>query len=92
MDLQIAVDTASEQNPGVQVFAILEPLTAQLPAARRSPSPVQSHRLVRHLARQPELIGEGRSKDITNAVKRAAPSLRDLWSRDLGGDRDSGPA
>ena len=69
MDLQKAVDAASEQNPGVQVFAILEPLAA-------------------HLARQPELIGEGRSKDITKAVKRAAPSLRDLWSRDLGGDRD----
>lgn len=87
MDLQKAVDAESEQNPGVQVFAILEPLAAQGGATIALAG---SHRLVRHLARQPGLIGEGRSKDITNAVKRAAPSLRDLWSRDLGGDRDSG--
>ena len=85
MDLQKAVDAASEQNPGVQVFAILEPLAARGGA---TVALAGSHRLVRHLARQPELIGEGRSKDITKAVKRAAPSLRDLWSRDLGGDRD----
>ena len=85
MDLQIAVDAASEKNPGVQVFAILEPLADRGGATIALAG---SHRLVRHIARQPELIGEGRSKDITNAVKRAAPSLRDLWSRDLGGDRE----
>ena len=85
MDLQKAVDAESEQNPGVQVFAILEPLA---PRGGATIALAGSHRLVRHLARQPELIGEGRSKDITNAVKRAAPSLRDLWSRDLGGDRE----
>lgn len=85
MDLQIAVDAESEQNPGVQVFAILEPLAARGGATIALAG---SHRLVRHLARQPGLIGEGRSKDITRAVKRAAPSLRDLWSRNTGGDRE----
>lgn len=48
-----------------------------------------SHRLVRHLARQTEPIGEGRSKDVIRAVKRAATRLRDLWSRDLHGDREN---
>ena len=85
LDLQIAVDAASEKNPGIQVFAILEPLAARGGA---TVALAGSHRLVSHLARQPDLIGEGRSKDITNAVKRAAPNLRDLWSRDLGGNRE----
>ena len=86
MDLQIAVNAASEKNPGVQVFAILEPLAVRGGATIALAG---SHRLVRQLARQPELIGEGRSKDFTNAVKRAAPSLRDLWSRDLGENREN---
>ena len=85
LDLQASVDSGADLIPGVQVFAVLEPLAAQGGAT----VPLSgSHRLVRHLARQPGLIGEGRSKDITNAVKRAAPSLRDLWSRDLSGDRE----
>lgn len=85
MDLRNAVNAASDKNPGVQVFAVLEPLAAQGGA---TVALAGSHRLVRHLARQTGLIGEGRSKDITRAVKRAAPSLRDLWSSDPGGDRE----
>ena len=85
MDLQNAVNAVAGKNPGVQVFAILEPLAAQGGA---TVALAGSHRLVRHLARQPELIGEGRSKDITRAIKRAVPILRGLWSRDSGGDRE----
>ena len=85
LDLQASVNSEADLIPGVQVFAILEPLAARGGATVALSG---SHRLVRHLARQPELIGEGRSKDITKAVKRAAPDLRDLWSRDLGGDRE----
>lgn len=85
MDFRASESAVADKTTGVQVFAILEPL-----AARGGATVVLagSHRLVRHLARQPELIGSGRSKDITKAVKRAAPNLRDLWSRDLGGDRE----
>ncbi len=67
-----------------QVFAVLETLAAQGGATIALSG---SHRVVRHLARQPELIGEGRSKDIRKAVQRAAPDLRDLWSRDHDIDR-----
>lgn len=85
LDLQASVDSGADPIPSVQVFAVLEPLDAQGGATVALSG---SHRLVRHLARQPELIGEGRSKDITKAVKRAAPKLRDLWTRDLGGNRE----
>lgn len=85
MDLRDSVSSTVEKNPGVQVFAILEPLASKGGATMVLAG---SHRLVRHLARQPELIGEGRSRDITQAVKRAAPILRDLWSRDPDVDRE----
>ena len=86
MDLRDGVRSAAENNPGVQVFAVLEPLASQGGATMILSG---SHRLVRHLARDPQLIGTGRSADITKAVKRAAPNLRDLWSRDPGGDREA---
>lgn len=85
LDLQASVDSGADLIPGVQVFAVLEPLDAQGGATVALSG---SHRVIRHLAQQPELIGEGRSKDITKAVRRAAPKLRDLWSRNLGGDRE----
>lgn len=85
LDLQASVQSDADENPGVQVFAVLEPLAAQGGATIVLAG---SHRVVRHLAQQPEMIGEGRSRDITKAVKRAAPSLRDLWSRDLSADRE----
>ena len=85
LDLPASVDSGADRIPGVQVFAILEPLAAQGGATVVLSG---SHRVVRHLAQRPELIGEGRSRDISKAVKRAAPGLRDLWSRDPGGDRE----
>ena len=85
MDLLKAVQDGAETTPGVQVFAMLEPLAAQGGA---TVGLAGSHRLVRHLARQPELIGEGRSKDISKAVRRAAQILRDLWSHDSSSDRE----
>ena len=86
MDLQASVSVAADKTPGVQVFVVLEPLPARGGATIGLSG---SHRLVRHLARQPELIDEGRSKDISKAVRRAAPNLRDLWSHDSGGDREA---
>lgn len=86
LDLQASVQPEADENPGVQVFAVLEPLAAQGGATIVLAG---SHRIVRHLAQQPEMIGEGRSKDVTKAVKRAAPSLRDLWSRAPGVDREN---
>lgn len=85
LDLQASVDSRSDEMPGVQVFAVLEPLAAQGGATIALSG---SHRVVRHLAQQPELIGEGRSKDITKAVRKAVPDLRDLWSRDPDIDRE----
>lgn len=85
LDLLASVDSGADEMPGVQVFAVLEPLAAQCGATIALSG---SHRLVRHLAQQPEIIGEGRSKDITKAVRKAAPDLRDLWSRGPGGDRE----
>lgn len=85
MDLRGAVSASSDIRPGVQVFAILEPLAAKGGATIGLSG---SHLLVRHLARDPQLIGAGRSADITKAVKRAAPDLRGLWSRDLDDDRE----
>ena len=85
LDLQASVGSGTDPIPGVQVFAVLEPLDAQSGATVALSG---SHRLVRHLARQPELIGEGRSRDITKAVKRAVPDLRDLWSHDPGVDHE----
>lgn len=78
MDLRDGVQAAADATPGVQVFTVLEPLAAKGGATMVLAG---SHRLVRHLARDPQLIGPGRSADITKAVKRAAPGLRDLWSQ-----------
>ena len=86
MDLQASVSVAADKTPGVQVFVVLEPLPARGGATIGLSG---SHRLVRHLARQPELIDEGRSKDISKAVRRAAPNLRDLWSHDSSSDREA---
>lgn len=84
LDLPSDVDSRADEMPGVQVFAVLEPLAAQGGATIALSG---SHRVVRHLAQQPESISEGRSKDIRKAVQRAAPGLRDLWSRDHDIDR-----
>ena len=85
MDLQARVSAAADKTPGVQVFVVLEPLSAQGGATIGLSG---SHRLVRHLARDAQRIGRGRSADISKAVKKAVPSLRGLWSHDSGGDRE----
>ena len=59
--------------PGIQVFAILEPL---VPKGGATVALAGSHRLVRRLAQHPELIEKGRSADIREAVDKAVPSLR----------------
>ena len=85
MDLLAGVHAAADKTPGVQVFVVLEPLSAQGGATIGLSG---SHRLVRHLAQDTQLIGRGRSADIRKGVKKAVPSLRGLWSHDSGGDRE----
>ena len=80
-----AVSAEAAEIPGIQVFAILEPL---IPQGGATVALAGSHRLVRRLAQHPELIGEGRSGDIRKAVDKAVPSLRALWSRDPDVDRE----
>ena len=80
-----SVTAEAGEISGIQVFAILEPL---IPQGGATVALSGSHRLVRRLAKHPELIGEGRSGDIRKAVDKAVPSLRDLWSRDPTVDRE----
>ena len=80
-----SVRAEAGEIPGIQIFAILEPL---VPQGGATVALSGSHRLVRRLAQHPELIGEGRSGDIRKAVEKAVPSLRDLWSRDPNVDRE----
>lgn len=80
-----AVRAEAGEIPGIQVFAILEPL---VPQGGATVALAGSHRLVRGLAQHPELIGEGRSGDIRKAVDKAVPGLRALWSRNPNVDRE----
>ncbi len=85
LDLPYEVNSEADETPGLQVFAMLEPLAAKGGATIALSG---SHRVVRHLAQDAQLIGRGRSADVRKAVRRAAPGLRDLWSRGPDSDRE----
>ena len=80
-----SVMAEADEVPGIQVFAILESL---VPQGGGTVALAGSHQLVRRLAQHPESIGTGRSADIRAAVDEAVSSLRHLWSRDPGVDRE----